>query len=147
VSHTYSQVVIHVVFSTKDRRKTIGKEFAPKLHAYVAGICKNEDVFSHAIGGAEDHLHMLIQVPATVSVAKAVGTIKANSSRWAKESRCELSWQQGYGAFSVSTSAIPSVARYIRNQETHHRRMSFEDEYRALLKKHRIEFDPRFVFG
>jgi len=138
---------VHVVFSTKDRRKTIAADFQPKLWAYSAGICKKLGIFVHAIGGMEDHAHFLIQVPPVMALAKAVGTIKANSSRWADEEGHKLAWQQGYAAFSVSASVVPVVVRYIQNQEAHHRKMSFEEEFLALLRKHGVEFDPKFVLG
>ena len=147
MSHTYAQNVVHVVFSTKDRRKGIVADFQPKLWAYSAGICKRQGTFVHAIGGMEDHAHFLIQVPAVMALAKAVAAIKANSSRWANEEGHGLAWQQGYAAFSVSTSIVPAVVRYIQNQETHHRKMSFDEEFLALLKKHGVEFDPQIVLG
>jgi len=147
MSHTYAQNVIHVIFSTKDRRKTIPAEFQPKLWAYSAGICKNQGIFVHAIGGIEDHVHFLIQLPPVMALAKALLAIKSNSSRWANEGGHKLTWQQGYAAFSVSASNAPAVVRYIQNQEAHHRKMSFEEEFLALLRKHRVEFDPQFVFG
>jgi putative transposase len=147
MSHTYAQNVIHVVFSTKDRRKTIPAEFQSKLWAYSAGICKNQGIFVHAIGGIEDHVHFLIQLPPVMALAKAVLAIKSNSSRWANDGGRKLTWQQGYAAFSVSASNAPAVVRYIQNQEAHHRKMSFDQEFLALLRKHRVEFDPKFVFG
>ena len=128
-SHTYAQNVIHVVFSTKERCKTISAEFQPKIWGYAAGICKRQGIFVHAIGGTEDHVHLLIQVPPVMALAKAVVTIKSNSSRWANEEGHKLAWQQGYGAFSVSASIVPTVARYIQNQEAHHRKMSFDEEF------------------
>lgn len=137
----------HVVFSTKDRRKTITAEFQPKLWAYSAGICKKQGIFVHAVGGMEDHVHFLIQVPPTMALAKAVLAIKSNSSRWANEGCHKLEWQQGYAAFSVSASIVSAVVRYIQNQEAHHRKMSFDEEFVALLRKHGVEFDPKFVFG
>jgi REP element-mobilizing transposase RayT len=139
--------VVHIVFSTKDRRKAISPEFRPKLWAYAAGICKNLEIFVHAVGGTEDHIHFLIQIPPTLALAKAVSTIKSNSSRWANEQGQRFAWQQGYGAFSVSASIVPTVIEYIRNQEAHHRKMSFDNEFLALLKKHGVEFDSKFVFG
>ena len=147
MSHTYAQNIIHLVFSTKDRSKIISTEFQPKMWAYAAGICKNLGIFVHAVGGTDDHVHFLIQIPATLALAKAVSTIKSNSSRWANEGGQKFVWQQGYGAFSVSVSIVPVVVRYIRNQQAHHRKMSFDEEFLVLLKKHGVEFDPKFVFG
>jgi REP element-mobilizing transposase RayT len=117
------------------------------MWAYGAGICKKQGIFVHAIGGMEDHIHLLIQVPPSLALAKAVNTFKSNSSRWANEEGCPFAWQQGYAAFGVSASIVPAVVRYIRNQEAHHRKMSFDAEFLALLKKHGVEFDPKFVFG
>jgi putative transposase len=145
--HTYAQNIIHVVFSTKDRRKLLPKELQPRMWAYVAAICKNHQILTHAIGGSDDHIHLLIQIPPTLPVAGAVSTIKSNSSRWANEEGVNFAWQQGYAAFSVSRSNIPAVNRYIRNQEAHHKKMDFDTEFLALLKKHGVEFDPKFVFG
>lgn len=147
MSHTYAQNVVHVVFSTKDRGQMIGKELQPRLWAYIAGICEKLGVGIHCVGGTADHIHVLIQVPPVLPVAKAVATIKANSSRWARESGIKLTWQQGYGAFSVSASVAPTVVRYIQNQEAHHKKMSFDAEFLALLKKHGVEFDPKYVLG
>jgi REP element-mobilizing transposase RayT len=112
-----------------------------------AGSAKKNGIFVHAVGGADDHIHFLIQIPPQLSLAKAVLAIKSNSSRWANEQGREFAWQQGYAAFSVSASRVPAVIRYIETQEAHHRRMNFEAELIALLKKHGVEFDPRFVFG
>ena len=147
MSHTYAQNVIHVVFSTKDRRKLMSAEFRPRLWAYTVGICKKLDVPVLAVGGMEDHIHFLIQIPPTLAVAKAVLAIESNSSRWVNDQGHKFAWQQGYGAFSVSTSNVPIVVRYIQNQEAHHRKMSFDSEFLALLKKHGMEFDPKYVFG
>ena len=147
MSHTHAQNIVHLVFSTKDRRKSISAEFQSRLWAYSAGICKMQGIFVHAIGGMEDHAHFLIQVPPIMALAKAVATIKANSSRWGNEEGQKLVWQQGYAAFSVSASIVPTVIRYIQNQEAHHRKMSFDEEFLVLLRKHGVEFDPKFVFG
>ena len=147
MSHSYAQNVLHLVFSTKDRQKSISSAFQPALWAYAAGICKNEGIFVHVIGGTEDHIHLLIQVPPTLALAKAILAIKANSSRWAHGQGQKLVWQQGYAAFSVSASLVPAVTRYIQNQKEHHKKMSFQEELLALLKKHGVAFDPRYVFG
>jgi REP element-mobilizing transposase RayT len=147
VSHSYVQNIVHLVFSTKERRKLIPSEFQSRLWAYVAGICKNNKMFVHEVGGMDDHIHFLIQIPSTLTVAKAVLTIKSNSSRWSHERGQRVEWQEGYGAFSVSASNLSAVQRYIRNQAAHHRKMNFEEEFMALLKKHGVDFDVRYVFG
>jgi REP element-mobilizing transposase RayT len=117
------------------------------MWAYVAGICQKLGILVHAVGGMDDHTHFLIQVPPSLAVAKAVLAIKSNSSKWANGEGCKFAWQQGYGAFSVSSSNVPVVVRYIQNQPAHHKKMSFDAEFLALLKKHGIQFDPKFVFG
>jgi putative transposase len=147
MSHAYAQNTIHLVFSTKDRRKLITRKFQPRLWAYAAGICKHDGIFVHAVNGMDDHIHLLVRIPPVLSVAKAVGAIKSNSSRWANEQSEKLAWQQGYAAFSVSASNVSAVIRYIQTQETHHKKMTFEAEFLSLLKKHGIEFDPKFALG
>jgi len=147
MSHSYSQNSIHSVFSTKDRAKLSNEALQAKLWAYIVGICKNEGVFVHAVGGTDDHLHCMIQLPATLSLAQAINAIKSNSSRWMRQSSRLFVWQEGYAAFSVSASLLPTVSRYIENQKAHHRKMSFAEEFRALLKKHGVEYDTRFVLG
>jgi len=146
MSHTYSQNLIHVIFSTKDRRKALPDEFQPRFWAYAAGVCQNLGILVHAIGGIEDHIHLLIQIPPSLPLAKAVQTIKSNSSRWANEQGHKFAWQEGYGAFSVSHSLLRAAVEYIQNQKAHHRKMGFDAEFLALLKKHSIAFDPKFVF-
>ena len=145
--HTYSQNIIHVIFSTKDRRKLISKEVQPRMWAYTAGICKNHQILAHAVGGSDDHIHLLIQIPPSLALAHAVNTIKSNTSRWANEEGVKFAWQQGYAAFSVSASNVAAVDRYIREQEAHHKKMSFDTKFLALLKEHGVDFDPKFVFG
>ena len=145
--HTYTQNTIHLIFSTKDRIKSISKSLQPKLWAYVAGICRNHKILPVQVGGADDHIHLLIQIPPTIALADAVLTIKSNSSRWVHERQKLFDWQQGYAAFSVSASSIPKVKRYIQNQDIHHRKMDFRKEWFSLLKKHGIAFDPEHALG
>jgi REP element-mobilizing transposase RayT len=146
MSHSYVQNHLHVVFSTKERRNLIDQQMQPKLWSYLGGIARNHD-FLLANGGSEDHVHLLIQLPPMLSLAKAVSLLRANSSMWMNEHGVRFGWQEGYGAFSVSASNLNAVEPYIANQAKHHRKMSFEDEFVALLKKHGIRFDPKHVFG
>jgi putative transposase len=146
MSHTYTKNHIHIVFSTRGRRKLISKQTQPELWAYMAGICKNVGIWVHAIGGIEDHVHALVELPVAISLPKAVNLLKSNSSRFMNR-RERFSWQEGYAAFSVSASNIPAVKRYVLNQAIHHRKMPFKEEFIALLKKHDIQFDPKYAFG
>ena len=136
-----------MIFSTKDRRKTIATEFQPRLWAYLAGIAKNHGVIALAVGGTENHVHILFHLPPTLALARAVLLLKANSSKWMSERGTRFSWQEGYGAFSASASNLDAVIRYIRNQEAHHRKISFEEEYRAILRKHGVDYEAKYVFG
>jgi REP element-mobilizing transposase RayT len=148
MSHSYSQNHIHLVFSTKDREKLVPKTLQAPLWAYMAGICKSNDMLAFAIGGMEDHVHTLFRLPPTMTLARAVNLLKANSSSWMSEHLSTLfGWQKGYGAFSVSSSNVSEVVKYIDKQEMHHRKRTFEEEYLALLKKHGVPFDPKYVFG
>jgi REP element-mobilizing transposase RayT len=146
MSHTFTKNHQHIVFSTAKRIKTIDKALQPKLWAYIAGICRNHGMYVRAIGGIEDHVHMLIELPPTLAVAQAVSKVKSNSSKWVNETRKKFAWQKGYAAFSVSASKLLTVERYVNNQAAHHRKISYEDELIALLEKHGIDFDRKFVF-
>jgi REP element-mobilizing transposase RayT len=144
MSHSYAHNPVHVVFSTKERRKLIPKASQAGLWAYLAGACKKQRIFVHEIGGMEDHLHMLIEIPLTLSFSDALQEIKTSSSQWMGRT---FAWQRGFGVFGVSASNLGAVMRYIRTQETHHRKMTFEEEFIALLEKHKVAYDPRYVFG
>jgi putative transposase len=147
MAHAFSRNHIHLVFSTKDRRNTIAKEWQPRLWAYLGGICENHELIPLAVGGTENHVHILFHLPPKLALAKAVILLKANSSKLIGEQGMKFSWQEGYGAFSVSASNLDQVTRYIRNQAVHHRKTSFEDEFRALLRKHGVEYDPKYLLG
>jgi putative transposase len=131
---------VHVVFGTKDRASLISKELQPKLWAYMAGITRNHGIHAVAIGGTDDHVHALLEIPALLSIAKVVQVLKANSSRWINEHReHRFEWQEGYGAFSVSRSQVSAIMKYIANQAEHHRKRDFSAEFALLLKKHGID--------
>jgi putative transposase len=147
MSHTYAQNHLHVVFSTKERKRLIAKPMQPKLWSYMAGIARNHGFLVIANSGMEDHAHLLIQLPPVLALSKAVELMKANSSKWMGERGFRFSWQEGYGAFSVSASSLTAVVRYIEDQERHHRKMTFEDEFIGLLEKHGVQFDLKYVFG
>ena len=149
MAHTYTHLLVHVVFGTEERAPLIAPELRGELFAYMGGTLREMGTVLLAMNGVPDHVHMLVSVPASLAVADLVRAVKANSSRWIHErwpERRKFAWQQGYGAFSVSESATAQVERYISEQEQHHRTLSFEDEFRALLSKHNIAFDERYLW-
>jgi REP element-mobilizing transposase RayT len=145
MSHTYTSTLFHIVFSTKERQPAIVE--SPKLWAYIAGVACNLDYEVFAIGGTQNHVHMLVRLPSDVSVSQAVQKLKSNSSRRLRENGSWIGWQEGYGAFSVSASNVDAVRHYIQNQAEHHRRRSFEEEFVALLDKSGIAFDRAEILG
>lgn len=148
--HTYVSSLFHCVFSTKERRGSIAPEFREKLWAYVGGIARENRMKALAAGGTDDHLHALLSLPAVMPISKAVQLIKGGSSKWVHDTfpRHRLfSWQEGYGAFSIGISQIQGTVDYILNQEKHHKRHSFQSEFIAFLKKHKIDYDERYVWG
>ncbi len=147
LSHSFAENHLHAVFSTKERRNLIAKEIQPKLWAYIAGIGRNHGMVVRAVGGGANHAHVLFRLTADLALAKAILQLKSNSSKWMNEQGERFAWQEGYGAFSVSASNLNAVIKYIQNQEAHHKRISFEEEYLALLKKHGVEFDPKYALG
>jgi len=142
MSHAFVKNHIHLVFGTKDRKATIAKDVQPELWSYLAGICRNQEMTAIAINGMADHVHLLFHLPPIMALAKAVQLIKSNSSKWMNERGRRFAWQEGYSAFSVSHSNTPVVTRYIRNQQQHHRKMTFTEEYEALLRKHGMDCVP-----
>ena len=145
---TFTNLLTHVVFSTKDWVASIQPALKFDLHAYLGGIVRNLEGQALIVNGVTDHVHLLVWLPRTVAVAEALKVLKTNSSRWVHESRGDgtFAWQAGYGAFSVSQSNVSQVTEYIRNQEKHHRKMSFKEELLAFLKKNRIAYDERYIW-
>jgi putative transposase len=145
-----SAVFIHLVFSTKHRTPFLNEsDKRHELHAYLGGVSNNLDCPTIAIGGVDDHVHLLCGLGRTISQAEWIKEVKRASSIWMSEQGSEyrdFKWQAGYGDFSVSASNIEEVREYILNQEQHHRRMTYQDEFRILLKKHNLEWDEQYVW-
>lgn len=150
MAHSYISVYVHYVFSTKNRQKMITADLEPRLWAYMGGIARDNKMKALAIGGIEDHAHVFLSLPSTLSIAKTIQLIKGGSSHWVHEtfpSHQDFEWQEGYGAFSVSISRIDKTVAYIKNQREHHHKTTFQEEYLAILKKHGIEYDERYIWG
>ncbi len=145
MSHTHASNLAHCVFSTKDRANLI--EHSDALCRFISGIARANNITLLAAGGTANHLHLLISLPPSMPLAQMMRDLKGNSSRMLGEMGKRFSWQEGYGAFSVSHSQRQVVADYIANQAEHHRKWSFEQEFVALLRKAGVDYDPRFVFG
>jgi REP element-mobilizing transposase RayT len=147
--HSYTALRVHVVFSTKDRKNLIDDLLEERLFPYIGGICRELGGSLTAINGAADHLHLLATVDSMTAVAEFVGKVKGCSSKWIHETfpeRSRFAWQRGYAAFSVSESQTSRVAAYIGRQKTHHRTVSFRDEYVKLLESHGIPIDERYLW-
>ena len=141
--------LVHFVWGTHEWRSWIRAEWKDRLYGYLGGILRHRNAVLLAAGGIDDHVHVLASLPATVSLADAASAMKSNSSRWVHENihqSAGFAWQEGYGAFSVSKSAEQAVTAYIRNQEEHHKRRQFSEEFIALLNKHSIPYDERYLW-
>jgi len=147
--HTFTTLLTHIVFSTSGRAPFLPDAIRPEMHAYIGGILREMHAAPIAIGGMSDHVHFLTRLPANLAVADCLRVVKTNSSRWAHErwpERRTFAWQGGYAAFSVSESNRDTVIRYIENQAKHQQRLSFQDELVALLKRHQVDFDDRYMW-
>jgi putative transposase len=148
MSHTYVSGLIHCVFSTKQRRNLIAPEKLPNLWSYLGGIARKNGFKAIAVGGTENHVHILLSLPATIPLAKAMQLLKGGSSKWMNDTGDgNFAWQEGYGAFTVGISQQANTTAYINSQADHHSKRGFEDEFLAFLKKHEIEYDPKYVWG
>ena len=146
---SFAALYCHIIFSTKHREPLISRELQPRLFAYIGGGLRDEGNALLAAGGMPDHVHLLASLSRQTSVAEVVRLVKANSSGWVHQTFPDLrgfSWQNGYGAFSVSASALPAVKRYLAGQEEHHRRRTFQEEFVEFLKRHEIEYDERYLW-
>jgi REP-associated tyrosine transposase len=149
MSHTFTNLLTHVLFSTKDRRRSIVPEIKAQLHAYMGGIVRELKGNPLTINGVSDHVHLLVQFPPTLALSEAMGVLKANSSGWVNETfprRQKFAWQTGYTGFSVSQSNASAVIEYISRQEEHHQKMTFQEELIKYLKRHGIAYDERYIW-
>jgi REP element-mobilizing transposase RayT len=140
---------MHCVFSTKERRNLISSDLQPRLWGYIGGVARSHGMKALAVGGTENHAHLLLSMPANASVAKAMQQIKAVSSKWMRQECGEsrFAWQEGYGAFSIGAAQVNAAIAYIHRQQEHHRTRNYQAEFILFLKKNGMEYDPRYVWG
>jgi REP element-mobilizing transposase RayT len=144
-----SLVIVHIIFSTKDRFPCLGPSVRSRLHAYLATVARDVGCEAYRVGGTADHVHLAVRLSRTVAIAALVEKLKTSSSKWLKTQRSELrrfGWQSGYGAFSVSPSELQALIAYIENQQEHHTIRTFQEEYLALLKQCGVPFDERWLW-
>jgi len=147
---SYTQLLTHFVFSTKDRTPSITSDLRDDLYAYIVGILHGQNASCIEIGGICDHLHILARLHQDSAPSELMRVVKSNSSKWANERpnrRERFEWQTGFGAFTVSTSAKDAVAQYIREQEQHHAKLTFQEEFVLFLKRHGIDYNPQFLWA
>ena len=150
MANTYTCLHYHYVYSTKNRERWITPETESRVWAYLGGIARDNGMVALKVGGTEDHVHLVVGMPATITVSKAVQLLKGASSKWIHDTFPALAgfgWQDGYGAFTVSKSQLPGLIKYVDGQSEHHRQQSFQDEFRALLDRHGIAYDERYLWG
>ena len=148
MSRTFTNLLTHLIFSTKNRDPMIVLEIEPELHRYLGGLTRDLKGKAYGINGTFDHVHMLVSLPPVVSISDALRYLKANSSGWVHDKwpSKPFAWQLGYGAFSVSKSNVPEVLRYIARQKEHHRKVTFKEEFLEFLIKYGIEYDERYIW-
>ena len=147
MANTYTQIYMHVIFAVARREALISDEWVEELYRYIVGICQKRQHFVHAVNGTNNHVHLLIGMHPSESVASLVKELKGQSSRWINDKFLHgaFSWQSGYGAFSYSRSFVPAVKRYIDNQREHHRRVSFQEELASIFQKAGIDINPEYM--
>ncbi|HEY7913877.1 MAG TPA: IS200/IS605 family transposase [Blastocatellia bacterium] len=150
MANTYTSFHYHIIFSTKNREKHISREIEQRVWAYIGGVARAHKMTALQVGGVEDHIHVLVTAPATISPSQIAQFLKGDSSKWIHEqlpAMHSFGWQDGYGGFTVSKSNLPEVVRYIQGQREHHRKKTFQEEYREFLDRHGIQYDERFMWG
>ena len=146
---TFTNLLFHIIYSTKYRKPIIHPDWQSDLYGYIGGIVRDQKGTLLKIGGVEDHVHLLVKLSPAIAISNVLRTIKSNSSKWINEREDvarKFEWQSGYAAFSVSESQAPSVLDYVANQVEHHRKRTFKEEFLLILKKHKIEYDMKYVF-
>lgn len=149
MASTLTNLLFHVVFSTKGRASQITNEIRSDLEQYLGGIIRMESGVAFDISCPRNHAHLVLRLPANRAISDIVRVIKTNSSRWLNQKKGnaeKFAWQSGYAAFSISESLLPEVRAYVRNQDEHHHKRTFQEELRLLLEKHKIEFDERYIW-
>ena len=149
MANTYTSLHYHAIFSTKNREPWIGREIEERVWSFLGGIARENQMKALGIGGIENHVHLLLGVPASLALSKGIQLLKGGSSGWIKETFPGMrgfGWQDGYAAFTVSQSNILEVQEYIRSQREHHRVKTFEEEYRAFLERHQVRYEEAYVF-
>ena len=149
MANTYSQLFIHLVFAVKYRAAAIDKPWRQELYQYIIGLINNRGHKVYAIGGVSDHIHILVSINPSQSISDLVQNVKRASTLWIKEKgfvKSNFAWQEGFGAFSYGKSQVDNVVKYIQNQENHHSKQTFKDEYISFLKLFGIEYDEKYVF-
>jgi len=149
MSSTHTNLLYHIIYSTKFRRNLLPATDAERIYEYIGGIIREEKGSLVEIGGMADHIHFLARLSPTLAISDVLRVTKANSSKWINETlrlKYRFGWQRGFGAFTVSSSNVGRVRDYIQNQARHHKSVSFRDEYRKLLIRHNIAFDEKFLF-
>jgi putative transposase len=149
MANTYTSLHYHIVFSTKNRHPLIAPKIEERIWKYLGGIARENDMTADMVGGVEDHVHVVVGIPPKLALSKAVQLLKGGSSKWIHDTfpaLAKFAWQDGYSAFTVSKSNLTTVIQYVARQREHHRKRTFQDEYRALLERHGIEFDERYLW-
>jgi REP element-mobilizing transposase RayT len=149
MANTYTQVYIQIVFSVKGRQNLIQKSWREELYKYICGIVNGKEQKVYAIGGVADHIHILVSIKPNIAISDLVRDIKANSSKWINEKGYvigKFQWQEGFGAFSYAQSQLDNVIAYINNQEQHHQKKTFKEEYTGLLQKFNVSYDDQYLF-
>ena len=144
-----SQVIVHLVFCTKDRQRYLDDSIRERTHAFLATLCRDRDCEAYRVGGTDDHIHAICRLSRSITIAKLIEDIKRESSKWIKTlgtDYADFHWQRGYGAFSLSRSHLDRAMVYVSNQLEHHREQTFQDEFRELLRRYEIDFDERYVW-